>query len=322
MSSLVPKTERIDREYGSDSQVSVAGAGKEIRIPLKRDSLVAELKVNCTLSQVFAVAPTASDIRRAFKTVSIESGDGERLVNVPFHVIYDMGRLTENGSSSTIALGTPSTAVFNFEIHFEADGAKYDALSFFRTKNLSDLVLVLTQADDASGVFTGGTTPGAQTTSVVVTAEEYPDMLADPAWGSMRQILRAESTASETGTGDKTVKLRGRNGTRFVMIHAFDTSGATPTPSDALLTNITIQQGERIKKKTRYTTLKGDNLAKRGFNVVGCVVIDQGDDETSYLDFTDASDVDLVLTVAAGAPAHKFIVSQSLFVPNEPVAVA
>lgn len=320
MSSLVQKTERIDREHAVDTKVSAGGVGAQFRLPLKRDSLLAELIIHVSLSQVFAVAPTASDVRRAFKSISIESGDGERLVNVPFHVVYDLGRFTESASTAAVVLGTPSTANFAFEIHFEADAAKHDALSFFRTKDLSDLTLVMDMADDASGVFSGGTTPGAQTMTVVVAAEEYPDMLADPVWGSIRKVLRAETTANETSTGDKTVKLRGRNATRFIIIHAFDMSGAVPVLSDAFLNSVTIQIGERVKKKIRATAIRQDNISKRGVNLTGVYVIDQGDDETSWLDFTDAGEVDLILNVAS-ATSHRFIIGQEFYVPMVPQSI-
>lgn len=320
MASIVQKTEKIVRPVGSVN--SLAAGGQALRVPLNRDSLCAEYRIFVTTSQVIGVAaPTASDIRRLFTSVTLENSDNDRINNADFAALYEVGRLTEAIQAPVVtigAIGAANTTSFHFEIHLEADDAFIDAASMMQTLGMSNLQLVFNVAPDAASIFTGGagSTYGAQAVTINVEEEGYPDMIGEYPWGArVQNITTFPKTASGTISQQEPLKLLGRNRTRFIGIQAYDMSGAVPVPRDDLIGTVQIYVGNVLKRETTFANLKKENVTKRNYAVLGSAFIDQGDAEKQYLNFEKADDIYLKYSTLVAVPT-KVVFTQVSFTDN------
>lgn len=293
--------------------------GGQIRIPLKKESLIAEHKIRVQASQAYTGVPTSSDVRRFITNAAIETSNGRRIFLTGFQV-YDLGRFTENAPISNVVLAATSTADFDFDIHHENDEALLDMLAAIPAGKLTTFDLVLDMAPDASNGFLGGTVPLVTTYTVTARSYGFPGMLngmrADGLEhgesdfvGSLRHMAERVLQPGTAGAGTTyDLRLIAGNKARFLMVHAFDTTVVgIQTPSDAVLSDMRlVVNGQEISIST-FAELRKENAHIRGFNVLGCAVIDFGDDENGWLDLRNVNEPKLTVTIATGAPASYLI---------------
>jgi hypothetical protein len=166
---------------------------------------------------------------------------------------------------------------------------------------------VLTFAADAANGFKGGVGPAAATYQVQV--ESYDrEMLTDVQFGSLLGVAKhyAVSLGQANGAAagqQADVQLITGNRMRFLVMHAYDTTGAAPVLSDAVMGNVRININGRDWRVTDGASIRQDNVAKRGFDQTGVYVVDFGDDENGFLDLSAVNQARLQWDVLAGVPA-------------------
>lgn len=308
MDSLIRKSTPVIRLDGA----GVGVGGGQTRIQLKKESLMAEHLVRIQVSQVFAgIVPAQADVRRFIQDISIETSNGRRKFLTGYQA-YDLGRFTENQPAPVVTLGATSTADFLLNIHHENDAALYDLYAAIDAARLTSFDLVINwNADNANG-FIGGTLPAAAAYTVTARSLGYPGLLKDVN-GQRRPWIerfehRSESIVQPNVAGAGTqyeMRLVSGNLTRQIMLHSFDpTTGAYPNqPVDTTINNIRIVLDGDEKFVSTFLENRKLNAGVRAFNVVGCTVIDFGDDEEGWLDLRGVNEPKVQFDVAAGAPA-------------------
>ena len=290
-----------------DGTLSAVGGG-QIRIPLKKESLMAMHDVFVTVSQAFTGVPTSVDVRRFITDLSVETSDGRRMF-VTGYQAYDLGRFPEEstpGVSSTLA--ATSTAAFLFNLHHANFGALFDLMSAIPAGTLTTFDLVITFAADTNNGFIGGTTPLVASYTATARSEGFPSLLGQPWVAKMRHIVERVMQPGTAGAGTSyDLRLISNNRTRFIMFHAFDTTGAVALPSDGVINNIRLTINGEEKKITTFTETRKKNAGHRRFDVVGCGVIDFGDDEDGWLDLRSVNEPKITVDIASGAPASYLI---------------
>lgn len=283
-----------------------AASGETLRLQMNRDWLISEHKLNFAVSQTNAgTDPTSVDVRDFVSTVSVETSDGRR-VFLTGPQAYDLARFTESASAVTSSLGATSTASWSMEIHYENDAALLDLLTALRSNELTTLDIVITFAAAGADGFKGGTAAAAA--AYTVSAESYDyEMLAETQFGfplgSFKHFSEKQTKNGTAAGNQPDWDLVTGNSTRFIMLHTYDTSGAVPTLSDAILGNVTLNINGRDYRVTNGADIQQDNVARRGFDQTGVYVIDFGDDEVGFLNLENVKQARLQWEVATGAPA-------------------
>jgi hypothetical protein len=288
-------------------------AGQTVRIPLNRDNLIAEHTVHFGVNEVFAgagaVLPTSVDPRDFIATVAVESSDGRR-VFLTGAQWYDFGRLTENTGLVSSAIGaSPVTASWNCDLHYENDEALLDLATALRSNELTTLDLVVTFAADVGNGFKGGTigaTAAATTYTVEVETFDY-EMLNEEqhgmALGMFAHYQEKQEDAAAVVGAQREFQLITGNRTRFISLHTYNTTGAVPVLSDTVIGNIRINIGGKDKVKSTWMDTRRVNAMQRGFNNVGVVVLDFGDDERGWMDVDKVAQAKLQVDILGTAPA-------------------
>jgi len=293
-------------------------SGNQVRIPLKKESLMAAIQVHFSVSQVgFTVVPTSVDVRRFLQNVAIETSDGRR-VFLTGHQAYDLMRLTADYQPFvSSSLGATSTADFTLQVDHWNHNALHGILAAIPAGDLTTFDLVLDMALDTNNGFIGGTTPGVATYTINARSIGYPDMLTDPKTGlrnaivgSMRHVDERVMQPGSAGAGTSyDLRLISNNLTRFILLHGFDTAAVAGvnTPSDLVINNVRLTIGGNEKSIQTFTELRKANGNKRGLNVVGFACIDFGDDESGWLDLRGVNEPIISVDIATGAPASYLI---------------
>lgn len=284
-----------------------AGGGST-RLHLNRDWLVAEHKINLSVSQANSgTDPTSVDVRDFISTVALETSDGRRVFLTGAQA-YDLARFTESASATTSSLGATSTASWSLELHHENDGALMDLLTALRSNEFSTVDLVITWAADSANGFKGQTSPAAAAYTVSVESYDY-EMLAEKQFGQLLGAAKhfSDKLGSITGTAAGSlpdIDLITGNLTRFLMLHAYDTTGVATLANTVLgAANLRLNVNGRDYRVTTGYDVQQDNVARRGFDKTGVYVIDFGDDEAGWLDLRNVQQAKMSLEAASGAPA-------------------
>jgi hypothetical protein len=321
--SLFPKTESVHR---SVAKVTGAAGGSTSRIVLNKDSLIAEHALIVDVAQTFTGAPTAAEMGRFIKGITIETDKGS-LIRASGATLYELARFTESGSKEVIALGTSSAARFMLDLHYELDGGRRDLSTALESSVLANVALVIEWAADADNGFIGGTGPGAASYSAEVVSRDFPDMQhvgameldesgeLNPLYGVAQFVHFTEEQVREGASAgtQSPVRLMVGNSTRFIGLVVEDTSGgAYVGRRDDILQNIRLVIGGKERRKVSFNYLRHDNAAKRSFDQVGVAFMDWGDDEVGFLNLEDAAEALLEFDTAlpAGVTAFRVRVVQ------------
>lgn len=297
--SNIRKSEMIIRAAGTDTKAG----GQRSRIALNKEGLLAEHRVSVSVSQANSgTDPTSCDVRRFIKNIELQVTGGKRFA-CSGHMAYDLHRLTEGIAAPVTSLGATSTAVFSFELHHEMDGALYDMLTAIRGSDMAMLDLVIDWADDADNGFIGQTSPAAASYTVSVVEKSFPGMLALPGVGSLKQFVEEQAIPGTTTGRQADVRLSGDNSTRFITIHAFDTTTGVAVPSDAVLDSVKVVVNGLEKRVMSWREIREETGSGREVDEPGFGALDWGDDEAGFLDLMGVNDPRLQYVVAAGAPA-------------------
>lgn len=313
-SSLFVKKQKQARLVASGSGTTATNLGK-ISLDLDRAFLTSELVIGLAVSQGFAVAPSSSDVRRLFSKIELVSSRGTEF-SCSWSSFYDLMRVTESSAAPIVVLGTTSTMKAITDLHFELDGCGMDVLTMVDAAELSSFKLELHISPDAANCFIGGTTPAVANISVTVVAEEYPLMKGVHPFASCAQSVKAmtENSGGAAAT-NKEVKLDTGNRTRFILLQAFDTTGAVPTLSDSILDAVTFEpEGFRYFSNVPASTIRAQNAAKRSFNQVGCVLLDAGDEVQGFYDLEAVTAAKLKYSTLTGAPASWTVTATQVYV--------
>jgi hypothetical protein len=293
--SRISNTERVIRIVNTSVQV---GAG-QVRIPMTRDSLLDEISLNIAVSQAFTGVPTASDVRKVIKTISVETSDGRRHFASGFGIV-DLGRITEATYAPKVVLAATSTANFAIDVHFSNAGAILDLYAALPAYKLTQLDLVIDFTDGVTDpFFTGGTVPLTPTFTAVCESNDYPAMMGFEGEGRFKHYVeKQEQLVTVTGT-QAPIRLSIGNATRFIMLHAFAVTAGVATPSDAIITNVRLTIAGKQRRITTWQNIQGDNQSERGLAVVGLAVLDWGDYESGFLDLHSVNEALLEYDVVA-----------------------
>jgi len=308
-------TSKYTRKLQAIRRVSTGAAvgGATLRLALNRDWLVHEHRVNFTVSQAYTGVPTSVDVRDFVSTISVEASDGRRVFLTGAQA-FDLGRFTEAGNARvTSTLAATSLAAWSIELHHENDAALLDMLTSLRSNELSTLDLVITFAADALNGFKAGTVPLVATYGVVVESietEQLADVQFGKKLGAFKHFAEKQESPGTTVGAQPDIQLKTGNSTRFLMLHAYNTAGAVPVLSDAIIGNVRININGRDIRVTDFASMQRDNSAKRSFNQVGVGCIDFGDDENGFLNLNDVNQAKIVWDVVAGAPVHTVLLAQ------------
>lgn len=320
MNSLFAKKQKQRRQVAVGSGATNLALGL-ISLPLDRAFLTSELIIGLSFSQTWgANAPTSFDMRRAFTKIELLSSLGT-LFSCSWSAFYDLMRITESQATPLTAFGAgggaAATASGATDLHFELDGCGMDVLTMLDAAKLSSLTLQLTVSPDASNAFIGGTgAVGVTAVNVTVEAEEYPLMAGVAPFASAVQFIR--DMKENTGTaaaGNYEVPLQCGNRTRFVLLQAFDTTGTIPALSDAILDKVTLKVGQfEYMGNVTARMIRSKNDAVRGFNQVGCYLVDLGDDVAAFADFEHVQSAKLQYSTLSTAPATWKVTATQVYV--------
>ena len=218
---------------------------------------------------------------------------------------------TEQSDAPQVTLAAASTADFIFALHHANDFCLYDMMSAIDAAKLNTFDLVIQFAPDANNGFIGGTVPLATAYTVTVRNSNYPGMLLakdgtpNKFVEALRHIFETQSVAGVAGGGSTAplLRLTAGNKTRFISIHAFDTTGANPVPSDAIVAALRLNINGQERRITDFNTQQKRNMADRMFYIKGCAILDFGNDEAGFLDLRGVAEPYLSWDIAAGVPA-------------------
>ncbi len=291
-------------------------ANGQIKIELNKDFFVPDHRVTVAVSQVFATtAPNASDVRRFFSQIQLNSNEGV-IFTAPFDMFYDMMRYLENASAPAIyfgvAAGAPATALFSFNMHHANFRAALDLLTGLQTANFSTLNLTLSVNPDNANGFLGGVGPAAATYQVAVDAVQ----IADPAfsgtdansrkaivYGKARHHYKAMAQKVNVAGGVSPQELLLDTGgkTRFITFHSYTAAGVL---ANGIIDTINLSAGGvDYMNNVSFAALQQENIAERGFNQVGFACFDLGDDSKAWIPMKDLNSCKLKYSTLAGAPA-------------------
>lgn len=282
-------------------------SGGTTRLALNRDWLVAEHKINIGVSQANGgTDPTSVDVRDFIATVSLETSDGRRVFLTGAQA-YDLGRFTEDASSVVNTLGATSTSQFAFDLHHENDAALLDLLTALRSNEFSTVDLVLTFNAAGADGFKGGTVPSAAAYTIAVMSEDY-EMLTEIQFGALLGSAKhyQEKLGSKVGTAagsQPDIDLITGNLTRFIALHAYDTSGAVATLANTIVGDLRLNINGRDMRVMTGREVQCGNVAARGFDQTGVFVLDFGDDENGWLDLRNVQQAKLQWSASTGVPA-------------------
>lgn len=305
-SQNIRRTEPVIRLDGTGT----GSRASPTRIPLKKESLMAALLVRIQVSHLFATtAPTSSDVRRFIENISIETSDGRRKF-MTGHQAYDLGRFTQRGDNPIVALGSTSvasTADFDLVLHHINDGALFDMMGAIDASKLNTFDLVINWASDTNNGFIGGTaTTGLAAYTVTARSVGYPDLLLDQNGNphafveSFRHVDETQTIASAGGAGTSfDFRLTSGNKTRFIMVHAFDTSGTNPVLANTIVNNMRVVIGGKERRVTTFPEQQKQNVRERLFNQIGVCVLDWHDDEAGHLDLRGSNEPKLTIDVGS-----------------------
>lgn len=297
--SLIRKTEKVIRNVAS----ATGAGGARVRIPLNKESLISEHKVIVAVSQANSgTDPASVDVRKFITNMELQTSDGKRFTG-DGALAYDLSRLTEGAAAAVTSLGATSTAKYSFDLHHENDGALYDLLSAIKGETLSQLDLVIDLASDSDNGFLGQTSPAAAAYTITVESKDYPDMAHMSGVGELKHFVESQTVNGTTTGRQADIRLASGNATRFITIHAYDTTGVA-VGSDAVLDAIRLVINGKEKRVTTWRSVRDETAMARGLDVTGFGVLDWGDDEGGFLDLNGVNDPRLQVDVAAsGAPA-------------------
>lgn len=299
-----------------------ATAGGTIGIPIDRDGgLIDEIVLKITASAAFQVAPTAVDVRQIIERINLRSNAGDLIKSLSGQQVYDMARLTEKQATPIFAPGAGGGAtgsvIYSQELHFEFDGAYFDALGSLKSDDLSKLdleIIVASAAKLQAAAFVGSTLAAVPNVVVTVDPEIYarPEMAAREDVGVQNHFLSGRELANAS-TGVQTIELDPSNMTRFIGLHVDDMTGgaSAPVPSDTIVGSVRVTQGARILADTDFRAMRFATEQKRGLNVTGFGVIDFGDQNVAFAQL-DASPVQIQIEVLPGSPTWRLQLSQDM----------
>jgi len=335
MQSAIRRTPQVIRLDGS----AVGSATTAVRIPLKKESLMADHLIRVQATQNFGSAgsvaiPTSCDPRNFIHDVSIETSDGRRVFATGYQVI-DLSRFFEPGWTNPIFYAGTTSAVaatmdFDFIVHHANDGALHDMMAAIDASKLNTFDLVVNFNTDATNGFAvGGGVNGSGSTvaaayTVTCRSLGYPDMVdyskypENEKWvESMRHVVESQQKASTAGAGTSfDLRLTSGNKTRALMLHAFDTSGTLPAPANTIINNVSLVINGQQIRQTTFPEVQKQNVRRRSFGtfngtaaltgvlnsmvaIPGVAVIDFGDDEAGWLDLRGVNEP--ILTVDVGS---------------------
>lgn len=290
-----------------DGTQSAVGGG-QIRIPLKKESLMVDHAIYVTASQAYTGVPTSVDVRRFITDMSIETSDGRRLFLTGYQA-YDLARfplMATPGFASVLA--ATSTAQYVFHANHANLNALHDLMAAIPAGALTTFDLVINFAPDANNGFIGGTVPTVTSYTCTARSEGYSSLLGQPWVGKMRHIAERVMQPGTAGNGTSyDLRLTAGNLTRFLMLHAFDTSGAIAAPSDNVINNIRLTINGEERAITTFSELRKKNAGHRRFDIVGCAVVDFGDDEAGWLDLRAVNEPKITVDIGATPPASYLI---------------
>lgn len=298
------KTTMGIRQVGADTQVtSATNLSPQSRIKLDRANLTTEHRVILTASQSYAVAPTGVDIRRAISNIALETDDGKRY-DMGGDGAVDLALFTSQAllvQDQVLQIGV-STVRGSFDIHHFLHDCKQDMATALETSEMGSLDLVITWATKTDNLFTGGTQNGEITYNAVIEAVEYPEMSRKNFQTAVHVTKRKVFSGTVAGI-QPDLELSTGGSMRFLMVHAYDLTGATPALSNGVLSNLTLKIGDKVYRATTFKNIQVDNAIERNFSRTGVAVFDFGDDMHGFLDLTQAHRVVLQPEVVTGAPA-------------------
>jgi len=328
--SVYPKTQSIIRNVAAaQKSATAAGQNVEIRLPLNRDTLIAEqqITVSCKATGTVALTAVPADllmhVSKLIDSVAIETDKGSLVIGDGQSIVA-MSAITEHQATPKFS-DTGGTLSLTFDIHHENDGALHDLITALESGKLSKNDLVIRLADPfAINVFKAGTTPGLPTYDVRVNAELYPELEkrgnvelvqeVDPISGQVFDVLNPHygigtmthhlrtQTIKPSGAGRTNfIMMAAGSALRFAGLLAVDT--ATGLPVDNALGQVSLVVAGNEKRSMLFNEIQANNESKRAFYHAGIAILDFGDDEDGFLDLSGVSEARVFVEVLASAPA-------------------
>jgi len=310
---------------GVADDVSIGGG--VLRMPLNRDDFTVEHAVNIRLDHAASVAPTAAgNAISLIEKVEIETERGVEFTTNGRDLV-SINEITESINSQRNTFGLANVIEFGFELHSEMDSAAHDLLTAIESGQRTKYNLIITFAKSAAAVLTGGTLSGTPSYTVNVEAKTYPELsgigaIEDPnnEYFGIASLVHRLTTNEKSGNSSgqqQPIQLTSAGSLlRFLSIACFDTTGATPVPSDSIVEGVRLVAGGREVFNSTFKNMQRRNDTRRNLNRLGSGIafIDYGDDVNEWLDMGDVQDARLILTVSATAPASYSIHSTEDFV--------
>ena len=298
--SLIRKTTKVVRLDGKGA----GNGGDQIRIPLKKDSLVSEHLVRVQVSGDYTGGnPSVCDPGLFFDRVSIETSDGRR-VYLTGKLAVALAKITEQQIAPVNSFGNTSTSDFTFEIHHENDEALQDLFAAIPADKLNTFDLVL-DTNAGVGGFTDGTLAAGKLNAfnITVRSVSYPGMRQSPIVGQLRHMYESQQLASNASAGtDIEFRLTSGALNRFIGFETYDVTNSVY--SDSIIDAVKLVIGGQEIRVTSFKELQDDNYSLRnGYTETGMGFIDFGDDEAGWLNLQGVNEPKVTVTVAAGAPA-------------------
>jgi hypothetical protein len=169
---------------------------------------------------------------------------------------------------------------------------------------------VLTVAPDASNGFSGGVGPAVATYQVAVDAHQ----ISDPKYSGTDKVSRNaliygkarhhyKSMAQKTGgagASPQELLLDTGGKTRFITFHTYSAPGV---PADGIIDFINLSAGGvEYMTNVSFAALQQENIAERGFGIVGFACFDLGDDSKAWIPMKDLNSAKLKYQTTATAP--------------------
>lgn len=305
---------------------------KTLRLELPKNHLVSEHRLVFSITQAFGIAPTGFDVRKIVDRIQYILKGGN-LIDVDGVQLFDMDFYFGGASYSNLVLGLNSSVDVAVDVHFENDQALHDLQTALHANQLNTFDLQITFTDSLG--FIGGLSSPVPVAAVAASAAGVvPVVAAVPAIPAANQQInfdvdakfyeaydnhselglmlhkRASLRKSGIGSGLQDawkLTLGGIN--RIFMLHFYTLNAdGSLTPNDGILSKITFKVNDKIERTYEAFELKFDAFKDRnGFNSPGCYVIDFGDDEAGWADFSntikEVTESTLIVESMAGSPA-------------------
>jgi len=324
--SVFTKTQESIRNVGNKT----GSATGEVRIPLNHDHLTAEHVLVIEAAQSFAGAPTSSEVGMFIDTIALETDCGAR-IHLDGMSLVELSKFTENQATPAVVLGTSSTARFAVDLHHENDNAVRDLLTALKTREFSQLDLVINFAPDATNGFIGGTTPGVASYVATVYAKTFDDLTEaagidvdgnEYAQVGLSQHIATGQLINGSTTGEQQpIRLSPKNMTRFIQLLSLANASGVLTRSDDIIDNVRLVVNGREVRNQKFKHIQMDNEAKR--NVVrlnsGVAALDFGDDEVGFLNLMDVQEALLYYSIDSSVSGSwQLRIAQDYSVDNVP----